>query len=203
MCLVTRTCAHRKSTGCFKFDYKNKLEGQITSAELLVYKFRDGNDGQQTILVSELEKSGRRKLRPLNMVTRIETDIKEGWVSFPLDKTVRRWLAEPEIWSGALAIKCKTCVQTKHRNIFGAKGVYRPVLVIRVQPESKRRPKRGLECDVGTDMCCKKDYYITFHDLEMYRILQPRGIWANYCTGSCNGQYVRSDFIMNAHSTTI
>ncbi|XP_046327333.2 growth/differentiation factor 8 [Haliotis rufescens] len=180
---ITRKCRYRKSTGCFKFNLRNKIAGQVTSAELLIYKLHDPNDGQQSFILSELERPKFRKHMPRNIVTRMDTDITEGWLTFRLDKTVQKW-AENFHTNDGIAIRCKTCARNSHKQLYSAKEGYKPVLIVHIKPSPKRRPRRSVDCD-GT-RCCKHNFWVKFSDIDLIHILQPEGVWANYCTGPCD-----------------
>ncbi|XP_046557737.1 growth/differentiation factor 8-like [Haliotis rubra] len=182
---ITRKCRYRKSTGCFKFNLRNKIDGQVTSAELLIYKLHDPNDGQQSFILSELERPKFRKHMPRNIVTRMDTDITEGWLTFRLDKTVQKW-AENSNMNDGIAVRCKTCARESHKQLYSAKEGYKPVLIVHIKPTSKRRPRRSVECVGDNTRCCKHNFWIKFSEIDLIHILRPAGVWANYCTGSCD-----------------
>ncbi|XP_067679133.1 growth/differentiation factor 8-like [Haliotis asinina] len=182
---ITRKCRYRKSTGCFKFNLRNKINGHVTSAELLIYKLHDPNDGQQSFIVSELERPKFRKHMPRNIVTRMDTDITEGWLTFRLDKTVQKW-AENRNMNDGIAVRCKTCARDSHKQLYSAKEGYKPVLIVHIKPMSKRRPRRSVECNGDSSRCCKHNFWIKFSEIDLIHILRPEGVWANYCTGSCD-----------------
>ncbi|ESP05144.1 hypothetical protein LOTGIDRAFT_151945 [Lottia gigantea] len=186
---VSHHCAPRHATGCYHFVLKRKITGYITSAKLWIFKNRDQNDKQQSFTISELEPDTRydhTKLRPKNIVDRIETDVKKGWLQFNMTSSVRKWLEKPHMNHG-FSVRCKTCYYRKHRVLFGAKEGYRPVLVIHLGRDRGRRGRRSIDCTPGETSCCRQQFYISFEDIENFvQVLEPKGIWANYCTGSCH-----------------
>nr|AYD88056.1 myostatin [Haliotis diversicolor supertexta] len=182
---ITRKCRYRRSTGCFKFNLRNKIAGQVTSAELLIYKLHDPNDGQQSFILSELERPKFRKHMPRNIVTRMDTDITEGWLTFRVDKTVQKW-AQNSYTNDGIAVRCKTCARESHKQLYSAKEGYKPVLIVHIKPMSKRRPRRSVDCDGDNSRCCKHNFWVKFSEIDLIHILRPAGVWANYCTGSCD-----------------
>ncbi|XP_050402964.1 inhibin beta B chain [Patella vulgata] len=186
--MLSRHCSHRHATGCFHLDLHGKVKGHIASAKLWVFKNRDWNDKQQSFTISELDQGtsyNYTKLRPKNIVQRIETDVKSGWLQFNITTTIRKWLDKPHLNHG-FSIRCKTCHTKSHRVVFGSKEGYRPLLIIHFGNENRRRERRSIDCTPGETLCCRQQFYIDFGAIEDFlQILQPKGLWANYCTGSC------------------
>lgn len=74
-------------------------------------------------MVSELEplfKDGKSVLRFRNIVKRIETRLKYGWMKIYVHRSVLRWLSKPHRNHG-LAVVCKTCQRQNHKTIYGNK----------------------------------------------------------------------------------
>ncbi|KAL8561706.1 hypothetical protein ACOMHN_025990 [Nucella lapillus] len=190
----------RKSrTGSYKFQLRNKIHGEVTSADLWVYKMHDLWDSHgQTMVVTQLHYApAGRRLRERSLVARLDTHVQEGWLRFDVTRLVRSWLEEHNVSSSSssssaqpmLAIRCKTCYRTSYRAIFGVKSNFRPVLVIRERrshpPEkSPPRGKRSMQCDPNTG-CCKFDLTVRFNDLGIHEIFYPKTIRTGYCFGTC------------------
>ncbi|KAI4785121.1 hypothetical protein KUCAC02_037957, partial [Chaenocephalus aceratus] len=52
--------------------------------------------------------------------------------------------------------------------------------------ESRRRKKRGLECDGKVRVCCKRQFHVNFKDIGWNDwIIAPQVYTANYCEGDC------------------
>ncbi|KAL8588381.1 hypothetical protein ACOMHN_028688 [Nucella lapillus] len=173
-------------TGTYQFDVGGKVQGEVRSARLWVYKMGDTNYvHEQTLVITELQRTRKRRLRERSLVARLDTHVQEGWVSFDVTRQVRRWIENRTPASlQLLAIRCKTCHHTNYRAIFGVKSHFRPVLVIR---ESRERPdprERRSECDPSNG-CCKFDMTVTFAELGIHEILRPLSIKADYCYGTC------------------
>jgi hypothetical protein len=74
-------------------------------------------------MVSELQpyiKGGKEVLRFKNIVKRIDTRLKYGWMKIYVRRSVIRWLSKPHRNHG-LAVVCKTCQRENHKTIYGNK----------------------------------------------------------------------------------
>ena len=146
-------------------------------------------------MVSELDQSnrkvkGERMLRSRNIVKRIETRLKDGWMKIYVTRTVMRWLSKPQRNNG-LAVICKTCQRHNHKTIYGNKEGMMPILVfyMRQSKTHRRRYRRETDCIEGGNNCCHKEtLMINFRDIGWDYIMAPSSIRPNYCTGSCNGK---------------
>ncbi|KAL4236098.1 hypothetical protein ACF0H5_004484 [Mactra antiquata] len=192
---ITHYCAKKKGVGCYSFDVSNKTvdPDQVSSVELWIYKQRDVNDHHlQTFMVSELEpyeKHGKSFLRSRNIVKRIETRLKYGWMKIYVRRSVSRWLSKPHRNHG-LSVICKTCQRKNHKAIYGNKEGYMPILVfyMKDQQRLRQRTRRYSDCDDETENCCHVEPLIfNFHEHGWDYIMEPKQIAINYCTGSCKG----------------
>ncbi|XP_076462526.1 uncharacterized protein LOC143294891 [Babylonia areolata] len=188
----------KASTGSYKFGVRGKVTGAVRSARLWVYKMKDARDPHgQTLVITELQRLKRWRLRERSLVARLETHVREGWVSFDVTRLVRRWVQNEAPTSSSsssswldqddphlLAIRCKTCQRTNYRAIFGVKSHFRPVLVIREQGEGEGGRERRRACDPNTS-CCRFDMTVSFEELGIHAIFRPLAIKADYCFGTC------------------
>lgn len=192
---ITDKCAQTKSTGCYSFDTATSgiNPDMVSGVELWIYKQPDVNDHHiQEFMVSELEpyiKGGKEVLRFRNIVKRIDTRLKYGWMKIYVKRSVVRWLSKPHRNHG-LAVVCKTCQRQNHKTIYGNKEGYMPILVfyMKQHPRSLKRNKRHVPCIEGGMNCCHKEQLeINFRDIGWNYIMTPETIRPNFCTGSCNG----------------
>lgn len=80
-----------------------------------------------------------------------------------------------------LSLKCHGCIVARG-------GDKRPFIVINVQSEVKRRPRRAIECHPKMKQCCRESLYVNFTEIHWNDwIVEPKGYDANYCRGSCHG----------------
>ena len=86
-------------------------------------------------MVSELEpylRDAEEMLRFRNIVKRMETRLKSGWMKIYVKRSVIRWLTKPHRNNG-LAIVCQTCQRSNHRTIYGDKeGMVDEMLVTEI-----------------------------------------------------------------------
>lgn len=199
--LPRRYRLRRAGTGSYQFGVTRKVQGRVTSAELWVYKMSDANDVHgQTLVITELHFSKRKRLRERSMVMRTDTHVQEGWMRFDVTRLVQRWVKNktPESLQ-MLAIRCKTCHRTSYRAIFGAKSNFRPVLVVHEQSaRAVVRERRASQCDPSVT-CCRFDLQLNFRDLGIHEIFYPRTIKADYCYGTCD----RPDAAHHNHTVLI
>ncbi|KAI3355572.1 hypothetical protein L3Q82_018404, partial [Scortum barcoo] len=86
---------------------------------------------------------------------------------------------------------------------------HRPFLMAVVRQEdggdSRRRRKRGLECDGKVRVCCKRQFYVNFKDIGWNDwIIAPPGYHANYCEGECPSHVASiTGSTLSFHSTVI
>nr|XP_014429561.1 inhibin beta A chain [Pelodiscus sinensis] len=68
-----------------------------------------------------------------------------------------------------------------------------------------RRRRRGLECDGKVNLCCKKQFFVSFKDIGWSDwIIAPTGYHANYCEGECPSHIAgTSGSSLSFHSTVI
>lgn len=85
---------------------------------------------------------------------------------------------------------------------------HRPFLMLQARqsedhPHHRRR--RGLECDGRVNICCKKQFYVSFKDIGWNDwIIAPSGYHANYCEGECPSHIAgTSGSSLSFHSTVI
>ncbi|OWF56341.1 growth/differentiation factor 8-like [Mizuhopecten yessoensis] len=188
---VTTECTNRKSTGCYHFDVAGKVNpNHVFAAEIWIYKlFNQYDPHLQTFIVSELRQDMHGRRRPKNMVNRVETHMKYGWLKIEVKRSVIRWLQKPRQNDG-IAILCKTCKRKNPRTIFSYKNDTRPFLVITTKKGHNIRKARSTPriCTERSTECCMKPLTINFHDIGWDSMIRPVSFQANYCYGSCEAQ---------------
>ncbi|XP_054979489.1 inhibin beta A chain [Sorex araneus] len=85
---------------------------------------------------------------------------------------------------------------------------HRPFLMLQARQSEDhphRRRRRGLECDGRVNICCKKQFYVSFKDIGWNDwIIAPSGYHANYCEGECPSHIAgTSGSSLSFHSTVI
>ncbi|XP_038616371.1 inhibin beta A chain [Tachyglossus aculeatus] len=85
---------------------------------------------------------------------------------------------------------------------------HRPFLMLQARQSEDhphRRRRRGLECDGKVNICCKKQFFVSFKDIGWNDwIIAPTGYHANYCEGDCPSHIAgTSGSSLSFHSTVI
>ncbi|KAM9774473.1 inhibin subunit beta Aa [Syngnathus typhle] len=133
---------------------------------------------------------------------------RSGWHTFPVSAAVQALLEGGGGAALRVRVSCPLCAEVGATPVLlsGSGGgsqqranrkepsqreqSHRPFLMAAVRPEdsgdSRRRRKRGLECDGKVRVCCKRHFYVNFKDIGWNDwIIAPGGYHANYCEGEC------------------
>ncbi|XP_070708930.1 inhibin subunit beta Aa [Pempheris klunzingeri] len=146
---------------------------------------------------------------------------RSGWHTFPVSAAVQALLESTESTTLRLRVSCPLCADTGATLVLvsGASETsqranqreqsHRPFLMAVVRQEdggdSRRRRKRGLECDGKVRVCCKRQFYVNFKDIGWNDwIIAPPGYHANYCEGECPSHVASiTGSTLSFHSTVI
>ena len=188
---MTSICQSSKHVACLFFNMTNEVNiDQVNKVELWVYKLHHINDPHiQTFTVSELGREPlETKRRPRNLVQRVETSVRNGWIKVNIKSAVMNWLKYPNKNLG-IAILCRDCHHRRHRKMFSSKRGTEPYLAINVK-KAKSRHERSppILCREHTTTCCLMPLTINFEALGWTGVVHPPTFGANYCRGSCHGK---------------
>ncbi|XP_029954907.1 inhibin subunit beta Aa [Salarias fasciatus] len=124
---------------------------------------------------------------------------RSGWHTFPVSAAVQEVLESGESTTLSLRASCPLCADSGATLVLVSgnsersnqrEQSHRPFLMAVVRQgdggDSRRRRKRGLECDGKVRVCCKRQFYVNFKDIGWSDwIIAPTGYHANYCEGDC------------------
>ncbi|XP_008292816.1 inhibin subunit beta Aa [Stegastes partitus] len=145
---------------------------------------------------------------------------RSGWHSFAVSAAVQA-LLEGGGSTLSLRVSCDLCADTGATLVLVSGGSdasqrssqreqsHRPFLMAVVRQgdgaDSRRRRKRGLECDGKVRVCCKRQFYVNFKDIGWNDwIIAPPGYHANYCEGECPSHVASiTGSTLSFHSTVI
>ncbi|XP_027691683.1 inhibin beta A chain [Vombatus ursinus] len=159
---------------------------------------------------------------------------KSTWHIFPVSSSIQRLLDQGKS-SLDVRIACDQCQETGANLVLSGKkkkkeeegegrkkeagegGVggeeekeqtHRPFLMMQARQSEDhphRRRRRGLECDGKVNICCKKQFFVSFKDIGWNDwIIAPTGYHANYCEGECPSHIAgTSGSSLSFHSTVI
>ncbi|KAM4718116.1 inhibin subunit beta Aa isoform 1-T3 [Anableps anableps] len=146
---------------------------------------------------------------------------RSGWHTFPVSSAVQALLESKKSSTLSLRVSCPLCSDTGATLVLVSGGSetsprsnqreqsHRPFLMAVVQQgdggDSRRRRKRGLECDKKVRVCCQRQFYVNFKDIGWSDwIIAPSGYHANYCEGECPSQVASiASSTLSFHSTVI
>ncbi|XP_029385351.1 inhibin subunit beta Aa isoform X2 [Echeneis naucrates] len=146
---------------------------------------------------------------------------RSGWHTFPVSAAVQALLESTESTTLSLRVSCPLCADASATLILVSGGSetsqrtnqreqsHRPFLMAVVRQgdssDSRRRKKRGLECDGKVRVCCKRQFYVNFKDIGWNDwIIAPPGYHANYCEGECPSHVASiTGSTLSFHSTVI
>ncbi|XP_049912461.1 inhibin subunit beta Aa [Epinephelus moara] len=146
---------------------------------------------------------------------------RSGWHTFPVSAAVQALLESAESTTLSLRVSCLLCADAGATLVLVSSGSetsqranqreqsHRPFLMAVVRQEdtsdSRRRRKRGLECDGKVRVCCKRQFYVNFKDIGWNDwIIAPPGYHANYCEGECPSHVASiTGSTLSFHSTVI
>ncbi|XP_072320279.1 inhibin beta A chain-like [Eucyclogobius newberryi] len=140
---------------------------------------------------------------------------RSGWHTFPVSAAVQSLLSRGSDSSTlSVRVSCPLCVDAgasivlvSDSRVSPREQSHRPFLMAVVDDpsESRRRKKRGLECDGKVRVCCKRQFYVNFKDIGWNDwIIAPSGYHANYCEGDCPSHVASiTGSSLSFHSTVI
>ncbi|XP_056219893.1 inhibin subunit beta Aa [Seriola aureovittata] len=167
--------------------------------------------------------SGRQSL-PQDEILLAEKTVdtrRSGWHTFSVSAAVQALLESADGTTLSLRVSCPLCADAGATLVLVSGGSemsqrasqreqsHRPFLMAVVRQgdgsDSRRRRKRGLECDGKVRVCCKRQFYVNFKDIGWNDwIIAPPGYHANYCEGECPSHVASiTGSTLSFHSTVI
>ncbi|KAG1930163.1 inhibin beta B chain [Pimephales promelas] len=128
-----------------------------------------------------------------------------GWHTFPVTAALQAFLD-----GGQRRLKLQVHCEDGERNLCvrDASGEHQPFLVAQVRlredASTHALSKRSLRCGDDVSVCCKKDLYIKFRDIQWQDwIIAPEGYHMNYCMGQCPQHLSGSPGIASSFHATV
>ncbi|KFZ62287.1 Inhibin beta A chain, partial [Antrostomus carolinensis] len=181
----------------------------------------------------DLEDGGLKSEKIETLISEKAVDTRKStWHIFPVSSSVQRLLDQGKS-SLDVRIACDLCQETgaslvllgkkkkkeddgegKEKEAGEVTGEeekeqsHRPFLMMLArhsEDRQHRRRRRGLECDGKVNICCKKQFFVSFKDIGWSDwIIAPAGYHANYCEGECPSHIAgTSGSSLSFHSTVI
>ncbi|XP_062853532.1 inhibin beta B chain isoform X2 [Trichomycterus rosablanca] len=129
-----------------------------------------------------------------------------GWQTFPITSTLQAFMD-----GGQQHLRLEAYCEKEGQNLCshsGADSSQQPYLVaqVRLREDDPKHTlsKRSLRCGDDVTVCCKKDFYIKFQDIEWQDwIIAPEGYHMNYCMGQCLQHLAGSPGIASSFHATV
>ncbi|XP_052456400.1 inhibin beta B chain-like [Carassius gibelio] len=130
-----------------------------------------------------------------------------GWHTFPVTSALQAFLD-----GGQRRLSLEVHCEDGGRNLCSreasGESSHQPFLVAQVQLRDDANKhllsKRSLRCGDDVSVCCKKDLYIKFRDLQWQDwIIAPEGYHMNYCMGQCPQHLSGSPGIASSFHATV
>ncbi|XP_026866736.2 inhibin beta B chain [Electrophorus electricus] len=133
--------------------------------------------------------------------------VRGGWHTFPLTNTLQAFL-DGDQRHLRLEVRCGNGDRNLCDRGTAADTPQQPFLVAQVRlrdNDSKHAlSKRSLRCGDDVSVCCKKDFYIKFRDIQWQDwIIAPEGYHMNYCIGQCPQHLAGSPGIASSFHATV
>ncbi|KAL1272235.1 hypothetical protein QQF64_028097 [Cirrhinus molitorella] len=127
-----------------------------------------------------------------------------GWHTFPVTNTLQAFLDGGQRRL-RLEVHCEDDLCSREAS---GDSSHQPFLVAQVQLRDDANKhalsKRSLQCGDDVSVCCKKDFYIKFRDIQWQDwIIAPEGYHMNYCMGQCPQHLSGSPGIASSFHATV
>lgn len=130
-----------------------------------------------------------------------------NWHTFPITRTLQAFLDGSQ---RRLRLEVSCDVDGKNLCSLGgsADTPYQPFMVAQVRLRDNHSKhllrKRSLRCGEDVTVCCKRDFYIKFKDIQWHDwIIAPEGYHMNYCVGQCPQHLSGSPGIASSFHATV
>ncbi|XP_054859149.1 inhibin beta E chain-like [Eublepharis macularius] len=158
----------------FQFSHTKGQDMRIHQAQLWLYL-----KSHQNITLQVYQ--GNHQLAEQQLQTK-------GWHTFSLTSAMQSFF-EREEKTLLLDLQCKGCHHPSITNLLTySSSSHQPFLAVKakIREPGHRVAKRSLNCDQNSNVCCRKDYYVSFRDIGWNDwVIKPEGYQINYCMGEC------------------
>ncbi|XP_077386556.1 inhibin beta B chain [Festucalex cinctus] len=186
----------------FQFSQEHGRSVQVLQSSLWIY-VRSSKSPLPVPAQVFLAADGRRTLVMEKMLAVQESN----WHTFPISRTLQSFLD-----GGQKRLHLEVSCDEDGRNLCSPENSpdnpYQPFLAAQVRlrddPARHAIGKRSLRCGDDVTVCCKKDLYIKFKDIQWHDwIIAPEGYHMNYCVGQCPQHLAGSPGIASSFHATV
>ncbi|KAM9410619.1 inhibin beta B chain [Pholidichthys leucotaenia] len=192
----------------FQFLQERGQSIQVLQSSLWIYArsspHRDSPLIAQVFLSADSGTSGSNRTLVIEKMLHVK---ESNWHTFPITRTLQTFLD-----GGQHKLQMEVACEEDGKNLCSldatARNTYQPFMVAKVRlrdDHSKHmHRKRSLRCGDDVTVCCKRDFYIKFKDIQWDEwIIAPEGYHMNYCMGQCPQHLSGSPGIASSFHATV
>ncbi|XP_042349800.1 inhibin beta B chain [Plectropomus leopardus] len=192
----------------FQFLQEHGQSIQVLQSSLWIYA-RSSSDPHRDSRLSArvfLSAEGGNSNRTLVMEKMLEVQ-QSNWHTFPITRTLQAFLD-----GGQRQLRLEVSCDEDGKNLCSLDDSVdtsnQPFLMAQVRLRDDHSKhllrKRSLRCGDDVSVCCKRDFYIKFKDIQWHDwIIAPEGYHMNYCMGQCPQHLSGSPGIASSFHATV
>ncbi|XP_053289163.1 inhibin beta B chain [Pleuronectes platessa] len=194
----------------FQFQQERGQSIQVLESSLWIYARssedprRDSRLFARVFLSAVGEVSGSNRTLVIEKMLEVQDS---NWHTFPITRTLQSFLD-----GGQRRLQLEVSCDEDGKNLCSfddtANSAHQPFLVAKVRLRDDRSKhvlrKRSLRCGNVVSVCCKREFYIKFKDIQWDEwIIAPEGYHMNYCIGQCPQHLAGSPGIASSFHATV
>ncbi|KAF3690073.1 Inhibin beta B chain Activin beta-B chain Precursor [Channa argus] len=194
----------------FQFLQERGQSIQVLQSSLWIYvrssedPHRDSRLLARVFLSSDDGASGTNRTLVIEKMLEVQ---ESNWQTFPITRTLQAFLD-----GGQHRLRLEVNCDEDGKNLCSLDGAsdtpYQPFLVaqVRLRDDSSKHllRRRSLRCGEDVTVCCKRDFYIKFKDIQWDEwIIAPEGYHMNFCMGQCPQHLSGSPGIASSFHATV
>ncbi|XP_022604095.1 inhibin beta B chain-like [Seriola lalandi dorsalis] len=194
----------------FQFLQERGQSIQVLQSSLWIYArssedpHRDSRLPARVFLSADDGVSGTNRTLVMEKMLEVQ---ESNWHTFPITRILQAFLD-----GGKRRLRLEVSCDEDGKNLCSLDGSadtpYQPFLVAQVRLRDDHSKhllrKRSLRCGDDVTVCCKKDFYIKFKDIQWDEwIIAPEGYHMNYCIGQCPQHLSGSPGIASSFHATV
>nr|CBN80830.1 Inhibin beta B chain [Dicentrarchus labrax] len=194
----------------FQFMQEHGQSIQVLQSSLWIYArssedpHRDSRLSARVFLSADGGQSGSNRTLVIEKMLEVQ---ESNWHTFPITRTLQAFLD-----GGQHRLRLEVSCDEDGKNLCSLDGSAdtpnQPFMVAQVRlrenPSKHLLRKRSLRCGDDVTVCCKRDFYIKFKDIQWHDwIIAPEGYHMNYCMGQCPQHLSGSPGIASSFHATV
>ncbi|XP_062271990.1 inhibin beta B chain [Scomber scombrus] len=194
----------------FQFLQEHGKSVQVLQSSLWIYVRSSKDPHRDSRLSARVFLSADGRVSSSNRTLVIEKMLEvqdSNWHTFPITRTLQSFLD-----GGQHQLRLEVSCEEDGKNLCSldnsADTPNQPFLVAQVRLRDNHSKhtlrKRSLRCGEDVTVCCKRDFYIKFKDIQWHDwIIAPEGYHMNYCMGQCLQHLSGSPGIASSFHATV